>query len=80
MNDGTYDPWVRKQKAQAGPAGLVPGIGASASHSSLSADAVISQIEITRKHGAKGFIIFNYGAHEADETIPLLGLGATRPQ
>lgn len=80
MNDGTYDTWVRKQKAQAGPAGLVPGIGASASHSSLSADAVISQIEITRKHGAKGFIIFNYGAHEADETIPLLGLGATRPQ
>ena len=77
-NDGTYEAWVRRQKTLAGPAGLVPGIGASASHSSLSADAVISQIEITRKYDAKGFIIFNYGEHEARETIPMLGLGATK--
>lgn len=77
-NNGTYDSWVRRQKVLAGPAGLVPGIGASASHSSLEADDVISQIEITRKHGATGFIIFNYGEHEAAEVIPLLGLGATK--
>lgn len=77
-NDGTYAAWVRRQKVLAGPAGLVPGIGASASHSSLSADAVISQIEITRQNESKGFIIFNYGEHEANETIPLLGLGATK--
>lgn len=77
-NDSTYEAWVRRQRVLAGPAELVPGIGASASNSSLSADAVISQIEITRKHNAKGFIIFNYGQHEADETIPLLGLGVTK--
>ncbi|MBX7209622.1 MAG: family 10 glycosylhydrolase [Verrucomicrobiaceae bacterium] len=77
-NNGTYDSWVRRQKILAGPAGLVPGIGASSSHSSLAADEVISQIEITRKHDTKGFIIFNYGEREAGEVIPLLGLGATK--
>jgi len=78
MNDGPYDSWVRTQKVLAGPAGLVPGIGASASHSSLGADAVISQINITRKHDTKGFIIFNFTEHEAQTTIPLLGLGTTK--
>ncbi len=78
MNDGTYDSWVRTQKVLAGPAGIVPGIGASASHASLGADGVISQINITRKHGTKGFIIFNYGENEAKTTIPLLGLGTTK--
>ena len=78
MNDGTYDSWVRTQKVLAGPARLVPGIGASATHASLGADGVISQINITRKHDTKGFIIFNYGENEARTTIPLLGLGATK--
>lgn len=77
-NNGTYDSWVRRQKVLAGPAGLVPGIGASSAHSSLTADEVISQIEITRTHDTMGFIIFNFTEHEASETIPLLGLGATK--
>lgn len=77
-NHGVFDAWVRRQKQHAGRAGLLPGIGASASNSTLEADAVVEQIEISRKHGAKGFILFNYGEHEARDTIPMLGLGATR--
>jgi uncharacterized lipoprotein YddW (UPF0748 family) len=78
-NDGTYDTWVRKQKEWAGPALLCPGIGASSSHSSLSADQVIDQIDITRRHHSAGFIIFNYGQREAAELLPMLGMGITRP-
>ncbi|MDB6137370.1 MAG: hypothetical protein JWO94_442, partial [Verrucomicrobiaceae bacterium] len=75
---GTYDSWVRTQKVLAGPAGLVPGIGASATHAALGTDGVISQINITRKHHTKGFIIFNYGESEARTLVPLLGLGTTK--
>ncbi len=77
-NDSTYDAWVRRQTQLAGPAGLVPGIGASSTGVTLEADAVISQIEITRKHGTQGFIIFNYGEREARDILPMLGLGATK--
>ena len=73
-----YAGWLRLQKTWAGPAGLVPGIGISSSHSSLSPDATIRQIELTRAHGTGGFILFNYGEREAREMIPLLGLGPTK--
>lgn len=76
--NSTFDSWVRRQQELRGPAGLVPGIGASATGISMTADQVIGQIDITRRHGTKGFIIFNYGEREARDTIPLLGLGATR--
>ena len=77
-NDGTYDSWVRQQKTWAGPAQLVPGIGASSSNVLQTADQIIGQINITRRYGSKGFIIFNYGQREAQEILPMLGLGATR--
>ncbi len=77
-NNNTHEAWVRRQKLDAGSAGLVPGIGASSSHSTLEADAVIEQIGNTRRHATQGFIIFNYGEREARDLIPLLGLGATR--
>ena len=69
---------MKRQKEIAGKAGFVPGIGASASSSALTADHVISQIGLTRRYGAKGFIIFNYGESEAKTLLPMLGLGATR--
>lgn len=78
-SDRTFETWVSQQKALAPPAGLVPGIGASSSRVSKTADQVAGQISITRRHGTKGFVIFNYGEREATETIPLLGLGVTRP-
>lgn len=77
-NRAGFESWVRTQATQTGSVGLVPGIGASSSASTLSPDAVIDQIEVTRKHGARGFIIFNYGANEADTLLPMLGLGMTK--
>lgn len=77
-NAATYDRWMTKQKQWAGPALLCPGIGASASHSSLGVEDVIRQIGITRKHDTMGFIIFNYGANEARDLVPMLGLGVTK--
>jgi uncharacterized lipoprotein YddW (UPF0748 family) len=70
--------WVSSQKRWVGPAGLLPGIGVSSSHSVLTPDEVVRQIEITRRNHTQGFILFNYGEREARETIPALGLGLTR--
>ncbi len=75
----TFDRWVEKQKEWAGPARLMPGIGASSSQVTLDAEAVIEQIEITRKHNTDGFLIFNYTPHTADTILPMLGLGETKP-
>ena len=80
VNNSTYDAWVRRQKQLAGPAALIPGIGASATGIRLEADAVATQIGITRRHGTQGFIIFNYGEREAREILPMLGLGITRKE
>ena len=73
-----YDSWIRQQKAWAGPAGLVPGIGITSSRTTLAPDAAVRQIEITRRHDTQGFILFNYGEREAREMIPALGLGPTK--
>jgi uncharacterized lipoprotein YddW (UPF0748 family) len=73
-----YESWVRQQKAWAGPAGLVPGIGITSSRTTLAPDATMRQIEITRRHETRGFILFNYGEREAKEIIPTLGLGPTK--
>ena len=78
-SESTFDSWIKRQKELCGPAALIPGIGASASHVSMTADQVIGQIGLTRQLNTKGFIIFNYGEREARETIPMLGLGVTRP-
>lgn len=78
-SDGTYEGWMKRQTELAGKAGLVPGIGASSSNVSLTADRVINQINLTRKYHTKGFIIFNYGEHEANTLLPMLKLGVTKP-
>lgn len=74
----TFNRWIAKQKEWAGPAKLLPGIGASATGISQTAEDVIEQIEITRKHNTDGFLIFNYGLREANEILPMLGLGETK--
>ena len=68
---------VASQVEWAGRIPCYPGIGESASSSRLGADGVIEQIQITRRHNTRGFVIFNYGALEADELLPMLGLGIT---
>ena len=56
---------------------IYPGIGATSSNSSLTADRVVGQIHYTRTTGAAGFTIFNYSAGTAETIIPKLSLSTT---
>ncbi|MBI5381203.1 MAG: family 10 glycosylhydrolase [Opitutae bacterium] len=76
-SDRQFDAWITMQQAWAGKTPVYPGIGESASNSRLSADRVIGQIEIARRHRTGGFTIFNLGSTESRELLPLLSLGAT---
>ncbi len=58
---------------------LVPGIGVSASRSTLSPDQAILPAQITRDLGVQGFILFSLHAPLAEETLPAFGLGFTAP-
>jgi uncharacterized lipoprotein YddW (UPF0748 family) len=73
-----FDVWVAAQKEWAGKVPVYPGIGASSSSSTLPADAVIGQILTARRHRTGGFVIFNYGVNEANDLLPMLGLGITK--
>lgn len=54
---------------------LYPGIGATASSSTLPADRVAAQVEVARRLEAGGFTIFNFQESTAAAVIPGLGLG-----
>jgi uncharacterized lipoprotein YddW (UPF0748 family) len=77
-SDSQFDVWVASQKLWAGKTPVYPGIGASSSSSLLGPDRVIGQIQIARKYKTGGFIVFNYGARETAELLPMLGVGITR--
>ncbi len=72
-----FENLVARQVQWAGRTPCYPGIGESASASRLGVDGVIEQIQITRRHNTRGFVIFNYGTTEAVELAPMLGLGIT---
>jgi uncharacterized lipoprotein YddW (UPF0748 family) len=71
---------VARQVHWAGHARCYPGLGVSASSSRFGADRAIEQINITRRYGTRGFMIFNYGARESRELLPLFGMGITAKQ
>jgi uncharacterized lipoprotein YddW (UPF0748 family) len=76
-SSASFENMVARQVQWAGRTPCYPGIGVSASSSHFGVDRVIQQINITRRHKTGGFIIFNYGAAESRELLPLLGLGIT---
>ncbi|MEI6034832.1 MAG: family 10 glycosylhydrolase [Verrucomicrobiae bacterium] len=73
-----FESMVSKQVGWAGKTPCYPGIGVSASSSPFGADRAIEQIGITRRYRTGGFVIFNYGAAESRDLLPMLGLGITR--
>ena len=73
----SFESMVAQQVQWAGRVPCYPGLGVSASSSHFGADRAIEQILITRQHHTGGFVIFNYGASECRELLPLLGLGIT---
>ena len=56
---------------------VYPGIGATATNCNMTADRVVSQIEIARRLGADGFTIFNLSESTLQEIGQGVGLGAT---
>ena len=72
-----FEAMVSRQVGWAGKTPCYPGIGVSASSSHFGPDCVIEQINITRRYRTGGFVIFNYGAAEGRDLLPMLGLGIT---
>ena len=54
---------------------IYPGIGATASNSLLTPDAVIGQIHLLRFLGASGWAIFDYSANISDTILPAIQIG-----
>ena len=54
---------------------IYPGIGATATNSLLTADAVVGQIYLARFLGASGWTIFEYAVDISDTVLPALGMG-----
>jgi uncharacterized lipoprotein YddW (UPF0748 family) len=73
-SDAQFENWVRNQKVWAAPVPCYPGIGAWV----LTPDRVVGQVQITRKHDTKGFVIFNYDTGAARDLAPALGMGLTK--
>lgn len=59
---------------------LYPGIGAASSHSKLTADRVLGQINQARSLGAAGFTIFDFTPATAASIVPGVGAGITTKQ
>ena len=69
---------VEQQVQWAGKARCYPGLGVSSSSSHFGVDRTIEEINVTRRFNTHGFVIFNYGAKESEDLLPMLGLGETR--
>lgn len=69
---------VELQLPWAGSVPCYPGIGLTTWDDPTDICSLIEQITVTRQLQTGGFTIFNYGAVESGEVIPLLGRGMTR--
>ena len=54
------------------------GIGATASNSLLTPDAVVEQIYLSRNLGASGWTIFDYSVNISEAVLPALRMGVTK--
>jgi hypothetical protein len=75
-DDAEFAETVAAQKKLVGKVPLYPGIGATASRSTLTADRVAGQIHLARTQGAEGFTVFNLNERTAATILPGIGAGA----
>ena len=57
---------------------IYPGIGATASNSILTPDAVVEQIYLSRNLGASGWTIFDYSVDISETVLPALKMGVAK--
>jgi uncharacterized lipoprotein YddW (UPF0748 family) len=77
-DDERFTKWIQSQKKLVGDVPLYPGIGATASRSTLTADRVVGQIQIARSLGAEGFTVFNLSEQTAKAILPGVRASAGR--
>ena len=56
---------------------IFPGIGVTAAESRLDAAQTLEQIDIIRREGAFGFVLFDLNNTVEKEILPMLSLGVT---
>ena len=59
---------------------IYPGIGATASNSILTPDAVVEQIYLSRNLGASGWTIFDYSVDISETVLPALKMGVAKSE
>jgi len=79
-SNATFGRMVEDQIKWAGKVPVYPGIGLSTWREATDAVRTMNQIKIARSLNAPGFIIFNYGFSQAEEVLPRLGMGITKPE
>ena len=57
---------------------IYPGIGATATNSLLTPDAVVEQVYLSRSLGASGWTIFDYSLDISDTVLPAIGMGVAK--
>ena len=78
-NSVTFKNKVQRQITWAGKVPCYPGIGLSTWTSADKLVRFIDQVDVSRQLGTGGFTVFDYGVFEAEEIVPLSGIGLTRP-
>jgi uncharacterized lipoprotein YddW (UPF0748 family) len=75
-----FNRWMKTQMALPGSAGkIMAGLGVTAMESRLSPAQTIEQIQILRRSGASGFLLFDLNRTLERETLPYLRMGITAP-
>jgi hypothetical protein len=78
-NPHEFERWTRNQMQLRNAKGrILPGIGVNSSEAQLRSDQVIEQINIGRKLGATGYVLFKLDSPLVYKTLPLLGAGVNR--
>ena len=57
---------------------IYPGIGATATNSLLTPDAVVEQVYLSRSLGASGWTIFDYSLDISQTVLPAIGMGVAK--
>lgn len=57
---------------------IYPGIGATATNSLLTPDAVVEQIYLSRSLGVSGWTIFDYSVDISETVLPAIGMGVAK--
>lgn len=77
-NNREFETMVGKQLGWAGKTPCYPGIGLSLWPPADRMSRLVDQVNITRRLGTGGFVFFNFNRSEAEEILPLCGMGLTR--